>query len=180
MSTTAVERVGACCKRYGPGRLPGASRPAIGAGYAVATAALAAAVAFVILTGVQTRLFGGPFTVTGGLTYFGLLAIPLVVPAAFIGGAVAWRLLPESMSYRGPLAGLLATVLTYVVATLLVFAFYTVSNLAVQPEMSVQDILALGVYGLAVGLFGFVYTFWLTLPIGAVSGWIHERAVTEH
>jgi hypothetical protein len=75
---------------------------------------------------------------------------------------------------------LLATVLTYVVATLLVFAFYTVSNLAVQPEMSVQDILALGVYGLAVGLFGFVYTFWLTLPIGAVSGWIHERAVTEH
>jgi hypothetical protein len=33
---------------------------------------------------------------------------------------------------------------------------------------------------LVVALFGFVYTFWLTLPIGVVSGWIHERAITEH
>jgi len=36
------------------------------------------------------------------------------------------------------------------------------------------------VVGLAYGGFGFIYTFWLTLPIGAVSGWIHEQAVTEH
>jgi hypothetical protein len=85
-----------------------------------------------------------------------------------------------STANSGPLAGLLATVLTYVLATLVVFAFYTVSNLAVDTEIPMQDILALGVYGLVVGLFGFVYTFWLTLPIGAVSGWIHERAVTEH
>ena len=172
MSTTAVKRVGAFCKRYGPGQLPGASRPAVGAGYAVATAALVAAVAFVVLTGIQTLLFGGPIAVTGELTYVGLLAIPLVVPAAFAGGAVAWRLLPESISYRGPLAGLLATVLTYVVATLLVVPLLIASSPS-QPRASVE-------LGLLVGIVGFLTTFWLTLPIGTVSGWIHERAATEH
>jgi hypothetical protein len=172
MSTTAVETVGAFCNRYGPGRLPGASRPAVGAGYAVATAALAAAMAFVVLTGVETLLFDGPITVTGTLWYFGLLAIPLVVPAAFVGGAVAWRLLPESMSYRGPLAGMLATVLTYVGATLLLAPLLVASS-PTQPLGSVG-------LGLLVGIVGFILTFWLTLPIGAVSGWIHERAVTGH
>ena len=140
MRTTAVKTVSAFCERYGPGRLPGASRPAIGAGYAVATAALAAAVVFIAVTGIRTLLVFGSLPITGGLWYFGLLAIPLVVPAAFIGGAVAWRLLPESMSYRGPLAGLLATVLTYVVSTLLIL---------LAAVLSVPVVAALGVERLA-------------------------------
>ena len=177
MSTTAVETVGVFCKRYGPGRLPGASRPAVGAGYAVATAALAAAVAFIVVSGIRTLLVFGSLTITGGVWYFGLLAIPLVVPAAFIGGAVAWRLFPESMSYRGSLAGLLATVLTYVVATLLTVAILLVIFLI---DSGPEPVRGSVVVGLLYGGFGFIYTFWLTLPIGAVSGWIHERAVTEH
>jgi len=177
MSTTAVKTVSALCERYGPGRLPGASRPAIGAGYAIATAALAAAVAFIVVSGIRTLLVFGSLRITGGLWYFGLLAIPLVVPAAFIGGAVAWRLLPESMSYRGFLAGLLATVLTYVVGTLLTVATLLVVFLIDSGSEPVRGSV---VVGLAYGGFGFIYTFWLTLPIGAVSGWIHEQAVTEH
>jgi hypothetical protein len=177
MSTISVEMVSAFCKRYGPGQLPGASRPAVGAGYAVATAALAAAVAFVVVTGIRTLLIFGSLPITGGLWYFGLLAIPLVVPAAFVGGAVGWRLLPESMSYRGPLAGLLATVLTYVVATLLTVATLLVIFLSDGGSEPVRGSVVLG---LAYGGFGFVYTFWLTLPIGAVSAWIHEQAVAEH
>jgi hypothetical protein len=172
MNTISVERVSTFCKRYGLGRLPGASRPAIGAGYAIATAALAAAVAFVVVIGVETLLFGGPIAVTGELTYVGLLAIPLVVPVAFVGGAVAWRLLPESMSYHGPLAGMLATVLTYVGATLLVVLLLIATSPS-QPRGAVE-------LGLLVGLVGFLTTFWLALPISAVSGWVHERAVTEH
>lgn len=169
MNTTAVETVGAFCKRYGPGRLPGASRPAIGTGYAVATAALTAAVAFVVLTRIQALLFGGPSTFH--LTYIGLYAIPFVVPAAFVGGVVARLLLSGSMSYRGPLVGLFATGLTHVLATLLVVAFYVVSN-------PFENVLRSGQWGLIVGFVGFLYTFWLTLPIGAVSGWIHERTRT--
>lgn len=36
------------------------------------------------------------------------------------------------------------------------------------------------VLGLAYGEYGFIFTFWLTIPIGTVSGWIHEQAVTEY
>jgi hypothetical protein len=177
MSTTAVKTIGAFCKRYGPGRLPGAGRPAVGAGYALATAALAAAVAFIVVSGIRTLLVFGSLPITGGLWYFGLLAVPLVVPAAFVGGAVAWRLLPESVSYRGPLAGLLATVLAYVVATLLMVATLLIIFLLNSGPEPVRGSV---VIGLLYGGFGFIYTFWLTLPISAFSGWIHERAVTGH
>lgn len=80
------------------------------------------------------------------------------------------------MSYRGPLAGLLATVLTYVVATLLTVAMLLVIFLLyVAPEPVGGSV----VVGLLHDGFGFIYTFWLTLPIGAISGWIHKRAVTR-
>jgi hypothetical protein len=79
------------------------------------------------------------------------------------------------MSYRGSLAGLLATVLTYVVATLLTVATLLVIFLLDSGPKPVRGAV---VIGLLYGGFGFLYTFWLTLPIGAVSGWIHERAVT--
>ena len=175
MSTTAVKTVGAFCERYGPGRLPGAGRSAIGAGYAVATAALAVAVAFIVLASVLTLLFamvfGGPTALMISLAYVGGLAIPLVVTVAFFCGALVWRLLPKSMSYRGPLAGLLATVLTYVGTTLLVIPL--LMAITSKLEASVE-------FGLIVGINGFLSTFWLAFPIGAVSGWIHEQAVTEH
>ena len=75
------------------------------------------------------------------------------------------------MSYRGPLAGLLASVLT------------TSARRCWSPPLDRQQPLPAGAsveLGLLVGIVGTLTTFWLTLPIGAVSGWIHERAVTEH
>lgn len=175
MSTTPVETVGAFCKRYGPGRLPGAHRPAVGTGYALATAALTAALAFLAVTGVPRLLFGGPVAVTGGLVYFGLLAIPLVVPAAFVGGVAAERLLPTTTPYRGPVVGLVATLLTYVVATALIPLLMVASTIP-EPNTFITVGNAVGV-SLLFGAFGFVYTFWVTLPVGAVSGWVHDRAV---
>jgi hypothetical protein len=80
------------------------------------------------------------------------------------------------MSYRGLLAGLLATVLTYVVSTLLIVATLLVVFVIDSGPEPVRGAVAVG---LAYGGFGFIYTVWLTLPIGAVSGWIHEQAVTE-
>ena len=175
MSTTAVKRVSAFCKRYGPGRLPGASRPTVGAGYAAATAALAVAVAFVVLASALTLLFGmvfvGPTELVISLAYVGLLAIPLVVPVAFFCGAVAWQLLPKSMSYRGFLVGMLATVLTYVGTTLLVVPLLMATTSQLGASVA---------FGLIVGINGFLSTFWLAFPIGAVSGWIHEQAVIEY
>ncbi|MDS0260830.1 hypothetical protein NDI56_15595 [Haloarcula sp. S1CR25-12] len=108
MSATAVETAGVLCKRYGPGRLPGADSRSIGAGYAFATAALLASVAFVVLNSVNTVVTAGPgalwLTTDGGLLYFGLRAPPFVVPAAFAAGALAWDSFPGTSRIPAPSA----------------------------------------------------------------------------
>lgn len=178
-STARIERL---CKRYGPGRLPRADRPAIGAGYAMATAALAAAVAFVVLSGVQILVAAGPerlgLSADSGLLYFGLRALPFVIPAAFAAGGLAWRLVPRDIPYAGPVSGLVATLLTYVCATTLV-AVAIFGDMLLSPMTIFEPGTAVFVAALFGG-FGFVYTFWITLPVGALSGYVHERAVAEN
>jgi hypothetical protein len=182
MSATVVETAGVLCKRYGPGRLPGADNRSIGAGYAFATAALLASVAFVVPYAVIRLLEGGPSallrSIEGGLPYFGLFAIPFVVPAAFVAGALTWRLLPETVPYYGPVSGLVATVLTYVGATALVAAVILVNSF-LSPTTVFEPGTAFIVAGLFGGV-GFAYTFWITLPAGALSGYVHERASGEN
>ena len=180
MSATPLPaRIGRLCEHYGPGRLPGAQDRSIGAGYAFATAALAASLLFIVVIGAQQLSVVGVDALAspaeGGLVYFGLLAVPFVVPTAFFAGAVAWRLVPEAWSYHGPLTGLVATLLTYVGATALVGA-YALATMVLEPATLVDPLGAV-VIAVLFGGFGFVYTSWLALPLGAVSGWIHERAV---
>ena len=170
-STARIERL---CKQYGPGRLPGSDRPAIGAGYAFATAALSVTLVFTVLTGLRTLVFDGPYALPGSLAMFGLLAVPLVIPTAFAAGALAWRLVPGTWGYRGPIGGVVATLLTYVGATALVtatiFGWMLLSpTTTVDPERAVQ-------LAALFGGVGFGFTFWLTLPAGALSGWVHEQA----
>jgi hypothetical protein len=182
MSTVPAERLKLLCKRYGPGRLPGADNRSIGAGYAFATAALLASVAFIVLSGVQTLLIAGPdglrLAADGGLLYFGLRAPPFVVSAAFAAGALAWRLVPQDLRYYGPISGLVATVLTYIglaallAAALLGDMLYSL-GIVVEPGAAV-------LVGALYGVVGFVNTFWITLPVGALSGYVHERAVAEN
>lgn len=171
--TFAADRVAPLCKRYGPGRLPGAERRSVGAGYAMLTAALAATALFLFVTGLaalQTDL-------SGGLAFLGLVAVPFVAPAAFLAGALTWRYLPERTPYYGSAAGLLATVLTYVLAMALTATLMLGSTL-VQPATygSVNEALTLA---LIFGIVGFILTFWVTLPMGAVGGYVHERAVSD-
>ncbi|MEA1930656.1 MAG: hypothetical protein U9O06_03800 [Euryarchaeota archaeon] len=49
MHSLPITRFAAVCKQYGPGRLPYADRREIGAGYAMATTAMVAAVTFVLV-----------------------------------------------------------------------------------------------------------------------------------
>ena len=169
------------CKRFGPGQLPGAGRRAVGGGYAIATAALSAAIVFVLARGGYAFLTAGPEGFQGLLAptvtfaYYGLFAVPLVVPAAFLAGVVVWRTLPEGTPYYGPVAGVLATLLTYVVATA-IMAVVLFGYLAFAPGAPFE-VASAGVLAVVIGVVGFVYTFWVTLPLGAVSGYIHERAV---
>jgi hypothetical protein len=182
MSGVSAERLKLLYRRFGPGHLPGADGRAVGAGYAFAMAALLASVVFILLYAVTALLLGGPsalwFSVEGGLPYFGLLAVPFVVPAAFVAGALTWRLLPETVPYYGPVSGLVATVLTYVWAAALVTTVVLVDSF-LSPTTVFEPVTALFV-GVLFGGFGFLYTFWITLPVGAVIGYVHEWAVAEN
>jgi hypothetical protein len=179
MATTAIPA--RLCRRFGPGRLPGAENRAIGRGYAVATAALSAAVLFVLLAcGSVLLTTVSEFQFSSGnlgsfFALYGLAAIPFVVPAAFLAGAIVWRTLPEGTRYFGPVAGVLATALTYVIG-LAILAVVIVGYLAVATGAAFDIVGAAGLTGL-IGAVAFVSTCWLTLPLGAVSGYIHERAV---
>jgi len=180
MSATPVKAVEVRCKRYGPGRLPGADNRSIGAGYAFATAALLATLSFVVLYSVNILLAVGPerLWIEGGLLYFSLLATPFVVPAAFAAGALSWRLVPRDLQYCGLITGLVATVLTYVCATTLVAAAIF-GEMLLNPTAVFEPSAAVLAPALF-GAFGFVSTGWITLPVGALSGYVHERAVAEN
>lgn len=165
------------CKRFGPGRLPGAENRDIGAGYAFATAALSAATVFILLTGYKPILqygLGAFGPAREGIYLFGAYALPFIVPSAFVAGGLAWEFRLEGIPFEGAFAGIVATILTYVIATpLAISVYYWLSLIYPSVTMSRTPLDLI----LFFGFFGFLFTFWLTLPLGAVSGYIHERAV---
>jgi hypothetical protein len=181
----------AVCKGYGPGRLPYADRREIGAGYAMSTTAAVAAVLFVLvgqIPGVSEATTIGPFWfgylgIPSGITavQYAAIAIPFVIPSAFVSGVVVWRWTPSELSRFGPLAGVLATGLTYLLGSLGVAAVViipsTLQDLGqLRPLSLVSELLAGTVYfSLFVGIPAFVFTFWLTLPLGALGGSIYEQ-----
>ncbi|MFC6756430.1 MULTISPECIES: hypothetical protein [Haloarcula] len=179
MSAATAETAEVLCKRFGPGRLPGADNRVVGAGYAFATAALSAATVFVVVTGFESitkhglAAFGPAH---GGIYMFGVYAIPFVVPSAFIAGAFTWAQRPASARYWGAVGGIVATVLTYIIATPLTISGWYVITL-LHPEWTMSSNLPRLM--MLLGIVGFLLTCWLTLPVGAISGYIHERAVVE-
>ena len=100
--------------------------------------------------------------------YFGLRALPIVIPSAFLAGVVAWRTVSPEQSLVGPIAGVAATFLTYLFSTLGVCLLVVAQLLGI-------DFIA---FGLVIGFFGFLLTSWITVPLGALGGAIYERART--
>lgn len=165
------DALGTTCKRYGPGRLPKAERRDIGAGYALASAAAGSALFFALVT--WSYALGS--SMEGDWEFFGtaaLVALPLVVPTSFVSAVIVWRRLPSDVPYFGAVAGLLATVGTYLLATLVLFAL-NVAAVVIYGQYA-QALEAVTFMGL-VGFMAFASTFWLTLPIGSVSGIVHEH-----
>lgn len=173
LPTDSLHRV---CTRYGPGRLPGANRPDVGAGYAAASAALIASLLFA--AGVIIGEFVGVVSSNDGVVWFAFagLAVPVVVPTALVVGIAVWRLLPSDLPFFGPIAGLLGTLGTYVGTLLVVMLILTAS--AVLGLSGAEPVNAaafsFGVVGLA-----FMITWWLTFPVGAVSGAVYTAVVEK-
>ncbi len=165
-------RLGTVCKRYGPGRLPNADHHDIGAGYALASTALAIAIVWACVFEIMS-VVGGPIDFSwGGLSIFGLLAAPLVVPTAFVSAVFVWRILPKNTPYFGAVGGVLAAAGTYVLSTLVLFAL----NASVAAVYGRLGQLSASTFFMGfVGFFALLLTFWVTFPLGCVAGIVYER-----
>lgn len=102
--------------------------------------------------------------------------LPLVVATSFVSAVFVWRTLPSDIPHFGASAGVLATLGTYLLAVLVLFVLNvavvaTYGQYAQIPEAA--SFMAL------VGFVALTSTFWLTLPVGAVSGFVHERVTPE-
>jgi len=176
MEQSWVVRIGLAWMRYGPGRLPGADRRNLGAGYACASAALLSAAAFACLALAASALPGGGENNAFGIGLLAAAATPFVVPSAFVLGWFAWRYLPAGTPFFGPVAGALTALLTYPVASVLVSVALVVGpgdTGWVSLEGTLVGSLTVGLFFGTVALF---LTFWLTLPLGAAAGYLYERA----
>ena len=159
--------------RYGPGRLPGADHPDVGAGYAFATAALLADVLFGLLLGALSLAFGDPFF--GWLLGYSLAAVPFVVVAAFASGALCWRRIAARERFTGAFAGVVVTLCAYVLGDLLLVGALVAWQGLVGPPPGGLGTDPLSV-GRSLGGAAFLVTCPLTLPLGAVVGRARARA----
>ncbi|MUW15592.1 hypothetical protein GJ633_13865 [Halorubrum sp. CBA1125] len=161
------------CKRYGPGRLPRADRPDIGAGYAAASAAVFVTALFAIVLSVDAvRTASGDWIVS---FLFPALALPIVVPSAFFLGVVGWRLAPSSSSITGIILGGIGAIATYLVSLVLVGGVLTagaVFSLRGATLMEAAEV-SVGIVTLA-----FIFTWWISIPVGCLSGLVYMN-VTE-
>ena len=163
------------CKLYGPGRLPKADRRDIGAGYALASAAMGATLLFALIAWGLHALgspIGSDWEFLGA---WGLIALPVVVPASFVSAVIVWRMLPSDVPHFGASAGVVATVGTYLLVLLVLFTLSVVNVVVSGQYAQLPEAAA------CIGFIGFialVWTVWLTLPVGAVSGIVHERVTS--
>ncbi|MFP8954329.1 hypothetical protein ACLI4Z_15380 [Natrialbaceae archaeon A-arb3/5] len=177
VSIPSVGGLAVACKQYGPGRLPRADRRNVGAGYAAAAAALVVSVAFALGMFGLTLLGLSSNTINPFWGASALVSLPLVVPAAFVAGVLVWRLLPDGVPYFGAVAGVLATVATYLGALAVVSLAVLAARLAWWTGTGgvLTDV---GGAVAFVAIFAGLFTAWLTIPVGCLGGAIYERART--
>ncbi|MFP9192927.1 hypothetical protein [Natronosalvus vescus] len=168
-----IDALQATCHRYGPGRLPRANEPAVGAGYAAASAAACVAVVY---AGVATGLDGVGLSATTELVNVALaaLALPFVVPAAFGVGHLGWRWLSPRSPTTGLVVGLLGTLATYGVFLVLIGVPITALE-----AVSGADPVRAAVFSWGVVYLTAVETWWVAFPVGGVSGAVYAVVVSR-
>jgi hypothetical protein len=161
-------------------RLPRGDDRDIGAGYAMAIAAVGAAVLyFVVQTigillilasiGDVSGLFLG-FGAIGLLTGAGTVA-GVVAPLAFVAGLVAWRSIPPSVLFVGAVRGLFATILVYVGPAVVGVCGAAILAVLTGGGVAEAVVSIVGVVGVA-----FAFTCWIAFPLGILAGTLYERS----
>lgn len=178
-------RIVAVCKQYGPGQLPYAHRRDVGGGYAMATVAALTTTAFILVTQLVgiSSIMSSWYEAYDGPLLEQVIGMVATVPGGFFAGFVVWRV-PRLRKFRGVPAGLAAMVLMYPASALLDFlVILPLQQLAAGSTGPLSEFLWLPIVA-PIWAVGFAYaafttTFWLTLPVGALGGYIHEHGRTE-
>jgi len=162
-------------------QLPRGDDRNIGAGYAMAMAAAGAAVLYFVVQAfgillllvsigdASSVLFLG-FGAVGLLTGAGTVA-GVVAPLAFVAGIVAWRSVPPSVPFVGAVRGLVATMLVYVGPAVVGICGAAILAVFIGGGVAAAVVSIVGVVG-----FAFVFTCWITLPLGILAGTLYERS----
>ncbi|MDS0260811.1 hypothetical protein NDI56_15500 [Haloarcula sp. S1CR25-12] len=174
MSAPSFHRLVTLCKRYGPGRLPLASRRDIGGGYAMTTAGVLAAIAFLSLTTVPALYFGGGYAMDQLSIY--VVYIPPFVLASFPIGVLTWRFLPVDTPQFGAVAGSLTALLSYPAGGVGVALYFVTAEFVEFGSLSTGDITGLFVVGLYAAVVALLTSGLVVVPLGALSGYVHERS----
>lgn len=173
---------GSLCRRFGPGRLPYASRRDAGGGIAMgATALLAIAVWFggaavLFGTGIVTGASAGHLA--GFVLVMSIFVAPLAVPTAVVTGTLLWRYVHPGgpRPLLGGVLGACTAVSSVTGGALGLGLFVGLSNVT-DGSMGLVEAaqIALVTTMLAVP-FAIAFGGWLVVPLGAFGGWYHERA----
>jgi hypothetical protein len=104
-----------------------------------------------------------------GLVWFAFagLAVPVVVPTALVTGIAVWRLLPSDIPLFGLVAGLLGTLGTYAGSLIAVTLILTAAAVL---GFSGADPVSAATTSFGVAYIGFMITWWVAFPVGAVMG----------
>ncbi|WP_254864156.1 hypothetical protein [Halovivax gelatinilyticus] len=96
-------------------------------------------------------------------------AQPVVVPAAFVAGVTSWKLVTPT-TRLGAVARLVGTLAAFGILCLYAGVGVVLNVPSGDPAAAVG-------FALTMTLYGFVFTFWATIPIGCLSGAVYQTLV---
>lgn len=140
---------------------------ALGGGLAMATAAMGSLLGFSLFMGL---LFGG----LGGVLAAGFLSAfiaPVVFSSSLLAGVIVWWYLPRGWKY-GAVGGGFASGLAYPISALIWAAIDVFTGYGTLAD-SISG-------GIAVAMFGFLLSAFITLPVGAVCGALYEAILQRY
>ena len=179
MQTSWVDQFEKLYKYYGPGRLPGAHRRTLGAGYAFASTAFVGTSIIFLAIFLLSLIPGGG---EGDVTALGVLTLfvyVLVTPSAFVSAWLVWRFLPSG-SPAGAIGGVGTVALTYLFSTVLLVLAVLWSRTDAYLGLMLQEQLTGSVdTGVLFAFIAFLFTFWFTFPLGTTAGYLYENMRIE-
>lgn len=174
---------GSICRRFGPGRLPYASRRDVGGGIAMGATGLLAAVVWYAAVGLLVATGAAAADSGRDLAAFvfpasAFVAAPAVL-ASFVVGTLLWRYAhpSEPDPLVGAILGACSASGSLLAGAFGFGVFVAIDGLRRGTASGAAEALALVVVVTMLSfVFAVVFAGWLVGPLGAVGGWYHERA----